>query len=235
MFHRTMLAAAAAAVATGAQASTVYIYDVDRIVQDDQFSFLEDGILLGPFATVQGFIETDGLGLIEAGSVSPEIIDWDLTIELFNVGITIASATVPRDDLGGGDMGFLPVASYTLTPDNSDFELFSGATVEATEDELIYGQPDDFTEAFISFTDPGDPFVGWGLSQGSVTEFVDVLGGPSDFFAFQTVSDGNEEPFAERRLAPPPPSGEVPLPAAGWLLLAGLGGLAAAKGRRRAA
>jgi hypothetical protein len=34
---------------------------------------------------------------------------------------------------------------------------------------------------------------------------------------------------------PPPPPNVVPLPAAGWMLLAGLGGIAAMKRRRKAA
>ncbi|MFN3846459.1 MAG: VPLPA-CTERM sorting domain-containing protein [Paracoccaceae bacterium] len=66
-----------------------------------------------------------------------------------------------------------------------------------------------------------------------------AITGPLDVFGLGVQGDSDQVRIAGLRVSferdvPPPPLPPVPLPAAGWMMLAGLGGLAAMRRRKRA-
>lgn len=165
------------------------------------------------------------------------------------------------DNIGGasdiGDFALVAgvntfLGSIASPQDSSDaFNIVIGANQTLVGATLSFGDNVDGFNPYFGFPSPT-----WGLYESSVTPTIFEFNVPdanSAFSAFtstQTFTRGpgiynmlfgngvfgtNNGPaeytmtFTVTENAPPP----VPLPAAGWLLLASVGGLAAFKGRRR--
>jgi hypothetical protein len=129
---------------------------------------------------------------------------------------TAYHATGQYTSISGGN-------SATYTPGG----LFSGLS-------LVWGSPDTYNTLQIVLSGPDGathsiiPSIGNGLipPEGSLAKFVTITGVTFDSVTF--LSGTNAFEFANLTLTP------VPLPAAAWLMLAGLGGLGLVA-RRRAA
>ncbi|MEO0682134.1 MAG: VPLPA-CTERM sorting domain-containing protein [Pseudomonadota bacterium] len=234
MFKTTFAAATALLLAQAAQAMPTYSYVVDSAVCE-----------LCPFGSgeVTGTIVTNALGDL----TEKNVVDWTLDLSVDSGEfLIIAASGNERDTVFESS-----VLSTTLTPLNSQF-IIGGAnpslvgTPEALEFSGNPGATIRFTSTSTSRTTTDELAGEWrftiaeqfeaasttasarNITNGLTTResiSVEGVGG--------TASETRDGSFA--RLAVGAPSSEVPLPAAGWLLFGGLGALAVASRRRKAA
>lgn len=211
MFARSMIAAAALSSfgAVSAHAIEVvgegFVYDVERLLECVVCG-TDNAFIRDGLVTVSGTITTARLGTITSGD---DIIGFDL---------------VATTDVSG--LGPLPIVGT-----GSEVSFFGDGELEARVDELEFGGS---AGAGIGFNSDGGAFYEIIIA----SFFEQVQGAGPGFFiearAFdRTISSdviGTRAP-----VGPPPPQGEVPLPAAGWMMVAGLGAMIGARRRRRSA
>jgi hypothetical protein len=118
---------------------------------------------------------------------------------------------------------------YTSVQANSSGTWTFDTTMDTLN--LIWGSPDDYNDLTITLSGGGfSETINGADVQGPVAILASAVSITDVFFDTVKIESGaNAFEFANLEVAP------VPLPAAGWMLLAGLGGLGAVARRRRKA
>lgn len=193
---------------------------------------------------------TNGGSSAATGLVYRRVMDWDTSPTPFEEFVTIkgtGSTTLLADSTNDGFSSadpLTPLGGSGCGPNGTDFDACGpsdhGAGFDFALDDLDVGESYTFSIFFGGAANRADALAALGLVgaelysmgwSGQDTDQDGLIDGtsyvaPTFLFAFSGV--GGEV------IEPPPPGATIPLPAAGWLLMAGIGALGA-MGRRRAA
>lgn len=256
-----IVACAVAAAAAPANAMATYVYDVSRMLPTSTLlcPFVECDLLLfggdsdqvgvgredsvfipGPGGylpgngfnpvTVNGFIATDALGDID----ETNIIDWSITIKapavIFIGPPEFFFAEAETRDLGEGGL----FETATLTPSDSNWSLSGGGMLTATQEALTFAGPIG-SELSVSGPEGSWEFEAISSFVG-INSLVEPRNGPLSFIE-ERATVGRTQSGSIAVLAPNIEVGrraDVPLPAAGVLLIGALGAVAGVARRKRA-